>query len=174
MLDAHADTWDEYYGERIFHGTYLRRAVEEGLVDAERSLVAGVHGPLYDASDLEQARALGLELLPIEQLRAEGPERFGARVRARTGGLPALLGFDVDVADVAAAPGTGTPEIGGLTGAETLALLRALAGGRFAGFHVVELSPPYDSPGQITALLAANVAYEMLALAALGSDAGAP
>ncbi len=174
LLDAHADTWDEYYGERLFHGTFLRRAVEEGILDAEHSLVAGIRGPLYAPGDLEQARALGLELMTIEQLREAGPSGFAQRVRERVGGHPLFLGFDIDVVDPSAAPGTGTPEVGGLSSAEALALLRALAGMRFVGFDVVEVSPPYDSPGQITALLAANVAYEMLALAALASSAGAP
>jgi agmatinase len=174
LLDAHADTWDEYYGERLFHGTFLRRAVEEGILDAEHSLVAGLRGPLYAASDLEQARALGLELLTIEQLRDCGPSGFAQCVCSRVGQRPIFLGFDIDVIDPSAAPGTGTPEVGGLSSAEALALLRALGGMRFVGFDVVEVSPPYDSPGQITALLAANIAYEMLALAALASSAGAP
>jgi len=171
LLDAHADTWDDYYGERIFHGTVVRRAIEEGLLDPARSLVAGLRGSLYAPADLDDARALGLELVAIDELRALGPAGFGDRVRARLGadGGPALLGFDIDVVDPSAAPGTGTPEVGGLSSAEALALLRALAGLPFAGFDVVEVSPPYDSAAQITALLAANVAYEMLALSALAA-----
>lgn len=174
VLDAHADTWEDYYGERLFHGTFLRRAHEEGLIDPQRSLVAGIRGSLYAPADLEQARALGLELLSTEQLRAEGPTGFAERVRGRVGQAPLFLGFDIDVVDPSAAPGTGTPEVGGLSSAEALALVGALAGMRFVGFDIVEVSPPYDSPGQITALLAAAVAYEMLALAALASSAGAP
>ncbi len=168
LLDAHADTWDDYYGERVFHGTVIRRAVEEGLVDPSRSLIAGIRGSLYAASDLADARGLGLELVGVEELRSRAPAEFAARVRERLGGeTPAFLGFDIDVVDPSAAPATGTPEVGGLLAAEALALLRSLAGVRFAGFDVVEVSPPYDSPGQITALLAANIAYEMLALAAI-------
>jgi agmatinase len=170
LLDAHADTWEDYYGERLFHGTVLRRAVEEGLIDPARSLIAGIRGPLYAPSDLEDARALGFELVPIEQLRGQAPAVFAVRVRERVGAGPGFLGFDIDAADPSAAPGTGTPEVGGLLAAEALALLRSLAGMRFVGFDVVEVSPPYDSPGQITALLAANIAYEMLALAALAVD----
>lgn len=175
-LDAHADTWEEYYGERLFHGTVLRRAAEEGLIDPACSLIAGVRGSLYAAQDLEDARALGFELIAIEELRAAAGGDFAQLVHRRTGGRAAFLSFDIDVIDPSAAPATGTPEVGGLQAAEALALLRSLAGLRFAGFDVVEVSPPYDPPGQITALLAANVAYELLALARLApaSSAGAP
>jgi agmatinase len=167
VLDAHADTWEDYYGERLFHGTVLRRAAEEGLIDPARSLIAGIRGSLYEPADLDDARALGFELVPIEQLRDSAPAAFGGRFRDRAGDAPAFLSFDVDSVDPSAAPGTGTPEVGGLLAAEALALVRSLAGTRFVGFDLVEVSPAYDSPGQITALLAANVAYEMLALAAL-------
>jgi agmatinase len=167
LFDAHADTWNDYYGEQLFHGTVLRRAAEEGLVDPARSLIAGIRGSTYTPTDLDEARALGFELIAIEELRASEPAAFASRVRERVGGAPALLGFDIDVVDPSAAPGTGTPEVGGLLASEALAFLRALAGMRFVGFDVVEVCPPYDSPGQLTALLAANVAYEMLALAAL-------
>ncbi len=169
-LDAHADTWDEYYGERLFHGTVLRRAVEEGLIDTGRSLIAGIRGSLYSPQDLEQARSLGFELIGIDELRAAAPQAFAARVRRLAGEAPAFLSFDIDVVDPATAPATGTPEVGGLSASEAIALVRSLTGVRFVGFDVVEVSPPYDSPGQITALLAANVAYEMLALAALARE----
>jgi agmatinase len=167
VLDAHADTWDDYYGERLFHGTVLRRAAEEQLLDPGRSLIAGLRGSLYEAADLEDARTLGFELLTIEQLRAEAGAAFAGRVRERTAGGPAFFGFDIDVVDPSAAPGTGTPEVGGLLAAEAIALVRSLAGARFVGFDLIEVSPPYDSSAQITALLAANLAYEMLALVAL-------
>ena len=168
LFDAHADTWEDYYGERLFHGTVIRRATEEGLLDPQRSLIAGLRGSLYEPADLEDARALGFELVAIDELRASAPAEFAARARERVGSDPAFLGFDIDVIDPSAAPATGTPEVGGLLAADALDLLRALAGMRFAGFDVVEVAPPYDPPGQITSLLAANIAYEMLALAALG------
>jgi agmatinase len=168
LLDAHADTWNDYYGERLFHGTVIRRAAEEGLIDPSRSLIAGIRGALYAPEDLDDARALGLELVEIDELRATAPAAFAARVRARVAGLAVFMGFDIDAIDPSAAPGTGTPEVGGLLAGEALGLLRALTGIGFVGFDVVEVCPPYDSPGQITALLAANIAYEMLALAALG------
>jgi agmatinase len=168
LFDAHADTWEDYYGERLFHGTVIRRATEEGLLDPRRSLIAGLRGSLYEPADLDDARALGFELVAIDELRASAPAEFAARARERLGSGAAFLGFDIDVIDPSAAPATGTPEVGGLLAAEALDLLRALAGMRFAGFDVVEVAPPYDPPGQITALLAANIAYEMLALDALG------
>jgi agmatinase len=169
LFDAHADTWEDYYGERLFHGTVIRRATEEGLLDPQRSLIAGLRGSLYDPADLDDARALGLELVGIEELRAGAPAEFAARASERIGAGAAFLGFDIDVVDPSAAPGTGTPEVGGLLAAEALALLRALAGQQFVGYDVVEVSPPYDSPAQITSLLAANIAYEMLALDAIAS-----
>ena len=167
LLDAHADTWDAYYGERLFHGTVFRRAVEEGLVAPDRSVLAGMRGGLYEAGDLRAAREMGFELIPDAELRPLGPAGFGSRVRERVGDAPAVLGFDVDVVDPAFAPGTGTPEVGGLSSREAISFVRSLAGVRFSGYDVVELSPPYDGAGQPTALLAANVAWEFLALSAL-------
>jgi agmatinase len=170
LLDAHADTWDQYYGERYFHGTVFRRAAEEGVVAPERSVLAGMRGPLYSGDDLAAARELGYDVVPDSELRSLGPDGFSARVRARVGEAPAVLGFDVDVVDPAFAPGTGTPEIGGLTSAAALAFVRSLAGMRFRGFDVVEVAPAYDGPGQPTAFLAAGVAWEFLALSALAGS----
>jgi agmatinase len=167
LLDAHADTWDEYYGERYFHGTPFRRAVEEGLLLPERSLLAGMRGPLYSRSDLSDARALGFELVPDGELRGMDPAEYGRRVRSLVGEAPVFMSFDIDVLDPAFAPGTGTPEVAGLEPREALALIRALAGLRFTGFDVVEVSPPYNGPGETTALLAASIAYEFLALTAV-------
>jgi agmatinase len=167
LLDAHADTWDAYYGERYFHGTPFRRAVEEGLVDPERSLLAGMRGPLYEPADLDAPREMGFEILTGDELRALTPAEYGVRVRERVGDGPAYLSFDIDVLDPAFAPGTGTPEIAGLLPHEALGFLRALAGMRFTGYDVVEVSPPYDGPGQVTALHGAAVAYELLALTAV-------
>jgi agmatinase len=169
LLDAHADTWDAYQGERYFHGTPFRRAVEEGLLAPERSLLAGMRGPLYSPSDLGATRELGFEVVPGEELRALSPVQYGRRVREKVGDGPAYLSFDIDVLDPAFAPGTGTPEIAGLLPHEALAFVRALAGMRFAGFDVVEVSPAYDTAGQTTALLGAGFAYEFLALAALAA-----
>ncbi|MEX0992465.1 MAG: agmatinase [Solirubrobacterales bacterium] len=167
LLDAHADTWDHYYGERYFHGTPFRRAVEEGLLRPDRSLMAGMRGSLYSPGDLAEARGLGFELISCDELLGTSPEEFASAVRARTGDSPVFLSFDVDFVEPAFAPGTGTPEVGGPSSREALALVRALRGIEPVGFDVVEVSPPYDGPGQTTAVLAANVAYEMLSLVAI-------
>jgi agmatinase len=167
LLDAHADTWDQYYGERYFHGTPFRRAVEEGLLLPERSLMAGMRGPLYGPADLTDARELGFELIAGDELRQMTPDRYAALVRERVGDAPAFFSFDIDVIDPAFAPGTGTPEIAGITSAEALALIRSLRGARFVGFDVVEVSPPYDDSAGTTALVAAGVAYEFLSLVAV-------
>jgi agmatinase len=167
LLDAHADTWDAYYGERYFHGTPFRRALEEGLVDPHRSLLAGMRGSLYTAADLDEPRGWGFEIVSCDELRTWTPEEYAARVRERLGDGPAFLSFDIDAVDPAFAPATGTPEVCGLLPHEAIGFLRSLRGVRFSGFDVVEVSPPYDTAAQTTALLAANVAYEMLALAAL-------
>ena len=167
LLDAHADTWDSYWGERYTHGTPFRRALEEGLIDPHRSLLAGMRGSLYDAGDYGTPRDWGFELIPCEELRTWSPLQYGRRVRERLAGGPAYMSFDVDVLDPAFAPGTGTPETAGLSPHEALGFIRSLAGIPFVGFDVVEVSPPYDGPGQPTALNAATVAFEMLALTAV-------
>jgi agmatinase len=167
QLDAHGDTWDEYFGQRYFHGTTFLRASEERLIEPGASIQAGLRGSLYGAEDLESARELGFGVLPCEQLRTLGPGGFASLVRERAGTRPVFISFDVDVLDPAFAPGTGTPEVGGLSTAEALAFLRTLRGIQLVGADVVEVSPPYDGPGQQTALAAANVAYELLGLRAL-------
>ena len=168
LLDSHADTWDSYFGERYFHGTPFRRAAEEGLITPERSIMAGMRGSLYAPSDLADTRELGFEVIPWEELRHLESDEYRARVLERVGDGVAYMSFDVDFVDPAFAPATGTPEVGGPTSAEALDYVRALGGIEFRGFDVVEVSPPYDTAGQTTALLAANVAYELLALIAAG------
>jgi agmatinase len=166
LLDSHADTWDSYGGQRYFHGTPFRRAVEEGVIDASRSVMAGMKGPIYSQDDIEEARGLGFEVIQWPELRELGPAAYGDRVRSRVGDGPAFFSFDVDFVDPAFAPATGTPEVGGPTSYEALEFVRALTGIDFRGFDVVEVSPAYDGPGQATSLLAANVAYAMLGLLA--------
>jgi agmatinase len=166
QLDAHGDTWDEYFGQRFFHGTTFKRAIEEGLIDPAVSVQAGLRGSLYGAEDLESARELGLAVVSCDQLRTVEPGGFASLVRTRVGNRPAFLSFDIDVLDPAFAPGTGTPEVGGLSTSEALAFVRALRGIDIVGADVVEVSPPYDGPGQQTALAAANIAYEILSLRA--------
>jgi agmatinase len=171
QLDAHGDTWDEYFGQRYFHGTTFRRAVEENLVDARGSVQAGMRGSVYGAGDIGAAQELGFTVLPSEELRALGPEAYGRLVRASVGDRPVFLTFDVDFLDPAYAPGTGTPEIAGFSTAEAVGFLRSLRGIKLAGADIVEVAPAYDGPGQQTAVAAANVGFELLALRAAG---GAP
>lgn len=166
LLDAHVDVWDAGCGERIFHGTPFRRAVEEGLLLPERSVLAGMRGPLYTRGDLQEARELGFHVLAHDELVALAPADYGRLVRERIGDAPAVLSFDIDVLDPAIAPGTGTPEAGGLTAHEARQYLRGLAGIRFRGFDLVEVSAPYDTLGATTGIAAAGVMHELLALAA--------
>jgi agmatinase len=167
QLDAHADTWDEYFGQRYFHGTTFKRAAEEGLLEPRASIQAGMRGSVYAAGDLGGARELGFTVLTSEELRSLGAEAYGELVRERVGQRPVFVSFDVDFLDPAFAPGTGTPEIAGFSTAEAVAFLRTLRGIGLIGCDVVEVSPAYDGPGQQTALAAANVIWELLALRAL-------
>ncbi|HJQ83865.1 MAG TPA: agmatinase [Candidatus Binatia bacterium] len=166
QLDAHGDTCDEYFGQKFFHGTTFKRALEEKLIEPAASVQAGLRGSLYGAEDLESARALGFAVISCDHLRSLGPGGYSGVVRERVGHRPVFLSFDIDVLDPAFAPGTGTPEVGGLSTAEALAFLRALRGVQLVGADVVEVSPPYDGPGRQTALAGANVAYELLSLRA--------
>jgi agmatinase len=166
QLDAHADTWDEYFGQKYFHGTTFKRAVEEGLLDAQASVQAGMRGSNYGADDIQAAERLGFTVVASEELRALGADAYAALVKSKVGDRPVFLSFDVDFLDPAFAPGTGTPEVAGFSTAEALAFLRALRGIDLVGADVVEVAPAYDGPGQQTALAAANVMYELLALRA--------
>ena len=166
-FDSHTDAWDAYFGEKYNHGTWMRRAIEEGLVDVEHSIEVGLRGSLYDGEDWTGLRTdLGLEYLTTEDVFRLGPEAVAAAIRGRVGDRPAFISFDIDVVDPAYAPGTGTPEAGGPSARDLLAVLRRLTGIEFVGFDVVEVIPAYDPAGQ-TATLAANLAYEMLSLVAL-------
>jgi agmatinase len=163
-LDAHGDTWHEYFGQRYFHGTTFRRAAEEGVIDPSGSVQAGMRGSLYGPEDITAARELGFTVLSTRELRELGPAAFGDLVRRTVGGRPAFLSFDVDFCDPAFAPGTGTPEIGGPSTSEALEFVRALHGVALVGCDVVEVAPAYDSPGQQTALLGATIAWEAISL----------
>ena len=165
-FDAHPDTWDEYFGSKFFHGTPFRRAVEEGAVDPRRMIQVGIRGPLYGAEDFAFQDEHGMEVIRIETVKEQGVPWVVQRL-ARLAGAPVYLSFDIDAVDPAYAPATGTPEVGGLSSYEALALLRGLAGLEFVGADIVEVAPPYDGPGQVTSLLAANLMFEICSLFAL-------
>ena len=164
-FDAHSDTWDEYFGRKYNHGTVFKRASEEGLLDPSRCIQVGMRGPIYEAADYDLPRNLGFAFLPNGEMRQHSMAEVAGMVRKRVGSGPTFLTFDVDFVDPAYTPGTGTPEVGGVTSWEALQLLRGLRGAHFVAFDIVEVLPAYD-PTQITALLAANIAYEMLTLIA--------
>ena len=165
-FDAHPDTWDQYFGSKFFHGTPFRRAIEESLIDPRRMLQVGIRGPLYGPEDFAFHDQHGIEVVRIEAVKDHGTAWVAERF-ARLRGGPIYLSFDIDAVDPAYAPATGTPEVGGLTSYEALALVRALAGLELVAADVVEVSPPYDGPGQVTALLAANLLFEIVSLLAL-------
>jgi agmatinase len=162
QFDSHADTWDAYFEKRYNHGTVFRRAVEEGLLVSEHSIQVGMRGSLYDSGDLEASRELGFDLVTTDEVRKLGIEETIARIRERVGDAKVCVSFDVDFVDPAFAPGTGTPEVGGFSSREAQEFVRGLAEMQIVGCDVVEVYPQYDGPGQVTALLAANVAFELL------------
>jgi agmatinase len=168
QFDSHGDVWDSYYGQfKYTHGTPFRRAVEEGLIVADRSVQLGMRGSLYGPEDLQVARDFGFTVVSTTELLARTPKMIGALVRDRVGSTKAFLSFDVDFFDPAFAPGTGTPEVGGPTTFQGLQYLRACTGLTWVGADVVEVLPALDH-AQITAHAAAQAAYEFLSLVALG------
>ena len=171
QIDAHSDTGDEYYGQKYFHGTPFRRAVEEGLLEPGACIQLGLRGPQYSEGDSRGGEPLGFTVMPAEELRSRGLEECAAVARRVVGERHVFLTFDIDVLDPAFAPGTGVPEVGGLSTEEAVRLLRLLSGIRLVGADVVEVSPPYDTAGQQTAVAAANIAWELLHLHAVARRA---
>ncbi len=162
-FDAHSDTWDEYFGEKYTHGTVVRRALEEGLIDAGRSTLMGMRGGLYAPGDHDEAREMGFAFFPWDDLAQFGTQAVAGAVERATG--KAFLTFDIDFVDPAFAPATGTPECGGPSSMQALALLRACRGLDLAGADIVEVLPDLDN-AHLTGTLAATVAYEILSLVA--------
>ncbi|WP_019178899.1 agmatinase [Microbacterium yannicii] len=160
-FDAHLDTWDTYFGAPTTHGTPFRRASEEGLIDLTASMHVGIRGPLYAKSDLEDDALLGFAIVTSEFVEEYGVPAAVERIRSRIGDKPLYISIDIDVLDPAHAPGTGTPEAGGLTSRELLRMLRSLADLRIVGADVVEVAPAYDH-AQLTAVAASHVVYELL------------
>jgi agmatinase len=162
-FDAHLDTWDTYFGAAYTHGTPFRRAWEEGLLLEDRATHVGIRGPLFSPEDLVDDARFGFEIMTAMDVLDEGRRVIADRVRERLGAAPVYVSIDIDVLDPAFAPGTGTPEAGGLTSRELLGILRGLAGIELVGADIVEVAPPFDH-AEVTAVAASHVAYELLAL----------
>ncbi len=164
-FDAHLDTWDTYFGEPFTHGTPFRRAGEEGLFDPDASMHVGIRGPVYSPNDFAADEALGFRIITCDQIHRLGVDEVVDRIRRRVGSKPLYLSIDIDVLDPAHAPGTGTPEVAGMTSRELLMILRGLAGSNLVSADVVEVAPAYDH-AELTSLAAATIVYELACLLA--------
>jgi guanidinopropionase len=165
-FEAHTDTWDSYFGGYQYtHGTGFRRAIEEGVLDPKRTIQIGIRGALYHDAEDTWGQEQGIRVIDIDEFHHLGLEAVIAEARCVVGDGPTYVSFDVDALDPVYAPGTGTPEIGGLTTLEAQRLLRGLQGLNLVGGDVVEVSPPFDASGN-TALVAATLAFEILCVLA--------
>jgi len=164
-FDAHLDTWDTYFGAPYTHGTPFRRAAEENLFNEDASMHVGIRGPLYSRDDLARDADLGFKVVHCDELQTHGVDHVVKRIRDRVGDHPLYLSIDIDVLDPAHAPGTGTPEVAGLSSREMVNILRGLKGLNLVAGDIVEVSPAYDH-AEITSLAAATVAFEMINLIA--------
>ena len=173
QFDSHIDTWDDYFGGQYFHGSPFRRAIEEGLIRKDRFVQVGIRGPMYGEDEFDFHRAHGIRVVDIDGVKREGIDWTIDQMREVLDG-PVYLTFDIDSVDPAYAPGTGTPEVGGLTSHEAQRLVRGLAGLNVVAADIVEVAPPYDGPGQITSLLAANLMFEMLCVMAVRKKSREP
>ena len=166
QFDAHIDTWGDYFGGKYFHGSPFRRAIEEGLLKDGGYVQVGIRGSMYgEEEDFAFQNAHHVTMIDIARAKREGIEGTLARILDRVSG-PVYVTFDIDSVDPAFAPGTGTPEVGGFTSFEAQELVRGLAGLDVVGCDIVEVAPQFDGPGQITALLAANLMFELLCVIA--------
>jgi agmatinase/guanidinopropionase len=165
-VDAHIDTWEEEFEDSPYsHGTPFRNALQEGLIREGEYIQIGIRGPVSDAKDYQEAKELGAHTITIHEVFENGIQRVLEEIHQRCKG-PVYVSLDIDSADPAYAPGTGTPEVGGLTSYQLLQLVRGLRGLNLVGFDLVEVSPPYDH-SDITAILASNIVFEYLSLLAL-------
>lgn len=165
-FDAHTDTWNRYFGDSPYtHGTPFRRAIEEGLLDPKRTVQIGIRGALYNDSENDWGERQGIRVIDIEECRRLGTEAVIAEARRVVGDGPTYVTFDVDALDPVYAPGTGTPEIGGLTTLEAQHMIRGLQGLNLVGGDIVEVSPPFDPSGN-TALVGATLMFEILCVLA--------
>jgi len=169
-FDAHLDTWDSYFGASYTHGTPFRRAVEEGVLDTSALCHVGIRGPLYDRGDLTGDKELGFGIVTSADVLRRGVDEVVGGLRERIGDRPLYVSVDIDVLDPAHAPGTGTPEAGGLTSRELLEILRGLAGTNLVSADVVEVAPAYDH-AEITSIAASHVAYDLVSLLSMGVSA---
>lgn len=164
-FDAHLDTWDTYFGAAYTHGTPFRRAFEEGLLDREAAMHIGTRGPLFSRGDLPEDARMGFRVVTSADVMRRGVDEVVGVLRELVGHRPLYVSVDIDVLDPAHAPGTGTPEAGGLTSRELLEVLRGLAGTTLVGADVVEVAPAYDH-AEITAFAASHVVYDLVTLLA--------
>ncbi len=168
-FDSHSDTNDKYFGENPYtHGTPFRRAVEEGLLDAKRCVQIGIRGSYYQETDFDFAREAGFRMITMDEVMDRGISEVMEETNAMIGEAPVYVSFDIDSLDPAYAPGTGTPEIGGLTTREAQRMVRALTGKKIIGADVVEVAPPFD-PSGLTALTGATMMFELLCAIAGGT-----
>ncbi|MFE4467835.1 agmatinase [Leifsonia sp. NPDC056824] len=165
-FDAHLDTWDTYFGAEFTHGTPFRRAVEEGILDTEALSHVGTRGPLYGKKDLDDDHRFGFGIVTSADVYRQGVDEVVAKLRDRIGDRPLYLSIDIDVLDPAHAPGTGTPEAGGVTSRELLEIVRGFVGLNLIGADVVEVAPAYDH-AELTGVAASHLAYDLVSLLAL-------
>ena len=162
-FDSHFDTWDEYFGEKCTHGTPFKRALEEDLIDVDHSMHVGIHGSINDYSDIENDEKLGFKTIFTQEIDEIGIKKTIEKIKNRVQDKKVYISIDIDVFDPSFAPGTGTPEPGGLYSREMFQILKGIQGLNIIGGDVVEVSPSYDN-GNITSQLAANVIFELLCL----------
>ncbi|OWJ67757.1 agmatinase [Inquilinus limosus] len=167
QFDAHSDTYEGFFGNRYNHGTPFRRAIEEGLLDPRRMVQIGLRGSISDAGNYDFAKASGIRMIFIEEFDRRGPDDVMDEALEILGDQPAYVTFDIDALDPSMAPGTGTPEIGGITTREAQRMVRRLAGLDLVGADLVEVSPPFD-PSGLTAVTGATLMFELLCVLAPG------
>lgn len=165
-FDAHGDTWDNYWGKKYTHGTPFKRALEEKIIDPKRSIQIGLRGTVYNPEDMEEAKEMGFTVITVDELRSLSAQQLSERIKETVQENPTFLTFDIDFFDPAYAPGTGTPEPGGMTSYEGMNYVRHLPNLNYVGFDLVEVLPALDH-AEITAQLGANIVYEFLTILAL-------
>lgn len=166
LFDSHTDTWDTLYDEKYTHGTPFRRAIEEGLIATDKSIMVGIRGTSHSTQLLKETKEFGIKIITMNEVREIGYDQVVKEIHQQVAGEKVFVSFDIDFLDPVYAPGTGTPEAGGATTAEGMDLVRNLDGLNIVGFDLVEVLPAYDS-GEVTAIAAANIIFEMISLLAV-------